>query len=187
MKLILQPKDFCCTLEWTSDPVADMISDSIIALLMSAEAESSQGIAKDIISSNKCTHHKDKTYYENHFGYKKDLETKNSLLDDILKQRYGFFYKYNEEEKVFEIKLDNCFATVDNSTLEIKCDNEEFKEDLQFILDCNKFAYLPIRLNKSKILSKPVKTESSKEYLKEKDEERVENVKKEITKVKSEF
>eukprot|EP00898_Chlorokybus_atmophyticus_P007094 jgi/Chlat1/7386/Chrsp6S07417 len=98
-------------LEWNADPIADMVADSIIALVLQ-DAPTTSGVKKE----------------------EEDEEaTELRTINALLRAMFGNI-EQDMERKVFTVTVDGRTATIDHGSKAIQCADAALKEKLQFAL-----------------------------------------------------
>eukprot|EP01083_Nonionella_stella_P096646 271740_1 len=141
VRIILHREYEYLTLSWASDPVQDMVADSLIALILKIEAETSQGIAKAMHAAKE-THTRNTEYLK---SANANIKQANPQLHEFLKHHYGSSIEYDGQHDIFIVTLDDRTAIIHNSTLEVDCRDSSLKKRLEYIMDCCRNVIFPIK------------------------------------------
>ncbi|KAL2477604.1 Cleavage and polyadenylation specificity factor subunit 3-I [Forsythia ovata] len=119
------------SLHWTADPISDMVSDSIVALVLNASRE----MPKMVVDSEPVANEEE------------DTKRAEKIIYALLVSLFGDV-KYGEDGKLV-INVDGNVAQLDRESGEVKSENEGLKERVKMAFRRIKSAVKPIPLSGS--------------------------------------
>jgi len=112
-------------LQWVSDPITDMVADSIIAMMMNFNPESPKTKISDSESME---------------GRAMDT---SKIVQSLLVSLYG---DVKEEEGKLIVSVDGVVATVDHTKNTVDCENENLRERIKVALRRMETAIKPVKI-----------------------------------------
>eukprot|EP00252_Welwitschia_mirabilis_P019233 TRINITY_DN4396_c0_g1_i3.p1 TRINITY_DN4396_c0_g1~~TRINITY_DN4396_c0_g1_i3.p1 ORF type:complete len:579 (-),score=113.63 TRINITY_DN4396_c0_g1_i3:183-1919(-) len=111
-------------LQWDSDPISDMVSDSIITMMMNFNPESPKSTLEQKSPEEQAN---------------QDLKIMKSLLTSL-------FGDVKEEEGKLIVNMDGIVATIDSSFSDVDCEDKGLKERIKVALHRMQTAIKPIKM-----------------------------------------
>lgn len=121
--------DELLVMEWTSDPIADMVADSVVALVLQLDAGPSESLA--LVGRAR----------EGGVSEKDDMRLRRKLLRDL----FGTV-DLDEEAKVLKVTMDGVGATYDYASKKVECEDEQMAERIRTAFRRIDAAVYPLRI-----------------------------------------
>ncbi|CAM6129604.1 unnamed protein product [Calypogeia fissa] len=114
-------------LQWVSDPVSDMIADSIVAMVLKLDSQSFGGIVSNGFRAKEARLEKDEI----------------RIVHNLLLSLFGNV-KLDEKQQKLTVTVDGAVATVDHANKGIDCTDESLKERIKVALRRIQTALYPL-------------------------------------------